>query len=362
MIAQESINITNQTLKLISHIDEFKGKWGASEPILPQKELFEKWQSTFVESVASSMRLRGNSISDRTVAEVIKSRTPDQSFATNHEQEAAGYADAVEVIHRSWKIIPFDERGIFNMHRRIFKYATWNVGFQNQYKSDPNPITINGADGTRLRSPIKTASPDETPKLMVRLTQWMCEQLESEKTHPLLAIAKFIAAFLAIHPFSDGNFRLGHLLAQLLMRKAGYGYMPYGSWEHTLEENREKYFPALFKIQESLKTTSPAWDPWFIAFLTPLFWQVQTLQRTLETYQAANLLREAKRKDLPELSVRIMEYVQTQKRVDMGDMITMTSSSRNTLKAHFRRLVEMGLLDLHGGGRGAWYTLRGLDR
>jgi hypothetical protein len=35
----------------------------------------------------------------------------------------------------------------------------------------------------------------------------------------------------------------------------------------------------------------------------------------------------------------------------------LTGASRNTLKEHFRQLVEKGHLTRHGGGRSTWYTL-----
>ena len=42
----------------------------------------------------------------------------------------------------------------------------------------------------------------------------------------------------------------------------------------------------------------------------------------------------------------------------MGEAIKLTGTSRNTLKQHFRALVERGTLDRHGSGRGVWYGLR----
>ena len=36
----------------------------------------------------------------------------------------------------------------------------------------------------------------------------------------------------------------------------------------------------------------------------------------------------------------------------------LTSASRNTLKQHFRALVERGALNQHGSARGVWYDLR----
>lgn len=41
-----------------------------------------------------------------------------------------------------------------------------------------------------------------------------------------------------------------------------------------------------------------------------------------------------------------------------GEAIKLTGVSRNTLKQHFRALVERGTLDQHGSGRGVWYGLR----
>ena len=41
----------------------------------------------------------------------------------------------------------------------------------------------------------------------------------------------------------------------------------------------------------------------------------------------------------------------------MGEAIRLTDGNRNTLKQHFRALVERGQLAQHGNGRGAWYSL-----
>jgi hypothetical protein len=42
----------------------------------------------------------------------------------------------------------------------------------------------------------------------------------------------------------------------------------------------------------------------------------------------------------------------------MGDAIRLTGGNRNTLKLHFRTLVEQGHLNQHGSGWGVWYELR----
>jgi predicted HTH transcriptional regulator len=61
---------------------------------------------------------------------------------------------------------------------------------------------------------------------------------------------------------------------------------------------------------------------------------------------------------LPELSLRIVEFAREHGRVTIGDPIKLTGVSRNTLKQHFRNLVEHGHLNQQGSGRGVWYALK----
>ncbi len=60
---------------------------------------------------------------------------------------------------------------------------------------------------------------------------------------------------------------------------------------------------------------------------------------------------------LPELAIQILDHARAHGRITMGDAVSITGASRNTLKLHFKTLRERGLLVLHGQGRGAWYSL-----
>ena len=60
---------------------------------------------------------------------------------------------------------------------------------------------------------------------------------------------------------------------------------------------------------------------------------------------------------LPELAVKILDYVRDQGRVTTRDMVREAGASPNTLKTTFRSLVDKKLLVRHGGGRSIWYGL-----
>ncbi len=95
----------------------------------------------------------------------------------------------------------------------------------------------------------------------------------------------------------------------------------------------------------------PNWQPWLLFFLRALAEQVRRLNKKVEREKLVLA-------PLPELSLQIVEFAREHGRVRMGDLIRMSGASRNTLKQHFRALVERGHLNQHGSGRGVWYELR----
>jgi predicted transcriptional regulator len=62
--------------------------------------------------------------------------------------------------------------------------------------------------------------------------------------------------------------------------------------------------------------------------------------------------------NLPDLSIQILDVLKDRGRVSIGEAVAIAGANRNTLKPHFKNLLEKGLIELHGQGRGAWYGLR----
>ena len=66
------------------------------------------------------------------------------------------------------------------------------------------------------------ATPDEVPILMGELMTWYSEAQMNKNIHPSVLAAFFHHRFVAIHPFDDGNGRLGRILMNLILMKNGY--------------------------------------------------------------------------------------------------------------------------------------------
>lgn len=352
MIQSNIVQITPEILSLIASVDEFKGAWRALGTLAPDRLSALRRVAT-IESVGSSTRIEGSKLSDREVERLL-SNLQIRSFTTRDEQEVAGYAEVMELVFSSWQDISLTENHIKQLHRDLLVYSEKDAWHRGNYKTSSNSVVAFDEDGKPFGVVFETATPFDTPRLMTELVAWFNEERESQGTgrlHPLLLIGIWVVVFLEIHPFQDGNGRLSRVLTTLLLLEAGYAYVPYSSLESVIEQSKEAYYLALRQTQGTIRTDAPDWQPWLIFFLRTMAEQVRRLNRKVEREK---LVLAA----LPELSLQIVEFAHDHGRITMGDAIRLTGGNRNTLKQHFRALVERGNLEQRGSGRGVWYQLK----
>ena len=349
MLGTESLQITREVLSLISRIDEFKGAWRALGTLAPDRLLALRRVAT-IESIGSSTRIEGSKLSDREVEKLL-SNLEIKSFETRDEQEVAGYAELMDLVFSSWQDIPFNENHIKQLHQTLLRHSEKDERHRGQYKTNSNSVVAFDENGTQIGIVFETASPFDTPRLMAELVAWVAQERDKAQLHPLLIISIFVVVFLEIHPFQDGNGRLSRVLTTLLLIQAGYAYVPYSSLESVIEVNKEAYYLALRQTQGTIRTATPNWQPWLVFFLRTLAEQVRRLEKKVERERIVLAT-------MPELSLQIVEFAREHGRITMADAINLTGASRNTLKQHFRNLVERNHLGQHGSGRGAWYELR----
>lgn len=352
MIQSQTVQITPEILSLIAGIDEFKGAWRALGTLAPDRLSALRRVAT-IESIGSSTRIEGSKLSDREIERLL-SNLQIKSFTTRDEQEVAGYAEVMELVFSSWQDITLTENHVKQLHRDLLTYSEKDAWHRGNYKTSTNSVVAFDEDGKQLGVVFESATPFDTPRLMTELvTHFNDERATPEagpQLHPLLQIGIWIVVFLEIHPFQDGNGRLSRVLTTLLLLQAGYAYVPYSSLESVIEHSKEAYYLALRQTQGTIRTETPNWQPWLLFFLRALAEQVRRLNRKVEREK---LVLAA----LPELSLQIVEFAREHGRITIGDAIRLTGGNRNTLKQHFRALVERGHLGQHGAGRGVWYEL-----
>jgi Fic family protein len=349
MFRTDNIQITTDILSLIARIDEFKGAWRALGTLAPDRLSALRRVAT-IESIGSSTRIEGSKLSDREVERLL-SNLQIKNFTSRDEQEVAGYAEVMELVFTSWPDITFTENHIKQLHQNLLVYSEKDAWHRGNYKTTSNSVAAFDENGTQIGIVFQTATPFDTPSLMTELVTWVQQEHAAGQLHPLLIIAVWVVVFLEIHPFQDGNGRLSRVLTTLLLLQAGYAYVPYSSLESVIEQSKEAYYLALRQTQGTIRTDAPNWQPWLVFFLRSLGEQVRRLEKKVEREKLVLAT-------LPELSLQIVEFAREHGRVTIGEAIKLTGASRNTLKQHFRALIERGHLNQHGSGRGVWYELR----
>lgn len=333
-------------IKLIAEIDEFKGFWkGLSS--FPVETLSKLRVLATIESIGSSTRIEGAKLSDREVEALLSGLMPS-SFRNRDEEEVAGYADAMKLIHESWSDIELTENNIKYLHKVLLKHSSkdqWHIG---NYKRQPNHVAAFDETGRQIGIVFETTSPADTPREMESLVSTTVRTIREGELHPLLLIADFILRFLAIHPFQDGNGRLSRILTNLLLLRFGYEYVQYSSLERIVESNKERYYSALRTSQQTLKSEEVNTDIWIGFFLEMLRKQQDLLAQKIE--------RERKLSLRPKLANDILQIVEEHGNVTVAGLAKTLNINRNTIKTRLQKLVEEGLLTLHGKGRGSYYT------
>ena len=349
MFSTDTLHISPEILRLIARIDEFKGAWRALGTLAPDRLSALRRVAT-IESIGSSTRIEGSKLTDREVEKLL-SNLAIQAFETRDEQEVAGYAELMDLVFNSWRAIPFNENYLKQLHQILLRHSQKDARHRGQYKTNSNRVAAFDENGEQIGIVFEAVSPFDTPRLMAELVAWVNDERDKSQLHPLLVIAIFVVVFLEIHPFQDGNGRLSRVLTTLLLFQAGYAYVPYSSLESVIEINKEAYYLALRQTQGSIRTDAPNWQPWLVFFLRSVAEQVRRLEKKVEREKIVLAA-------LPELSLQIVEFAQEHGRITIGAAIKLTGVSRNTLKQHFRNLVEHGHLNQQGGGRGVWYELK----
>lgn len=339
------LRITNEFLRLIAEVDEFKGRWQALGAVAPDR-LSSLRRIATIESVGSSTRIEGATLTNAEVDRLLAGLDV-RSFRSRGEQEVAGYAEVMELVFEAWRELPLTENHLKQLHGVLLKHAERDERHRGHYKTQPNRVEAFDADGRSLGVVFQTASPFDTPRLMAELVAWTTEALATGASHALLVIGAFVVRFLAVHPFQDGNGRLARVLTTLLLLRAGYSYVPFSSLERVVEENKDEYYRTLRRAQATLDGDESQLGDWLGFFLRCLAEQKRALER--------KVAREQVLAPSSPLDEQLLELVREHGRLTLAGATTLTGANRNTLKLHLRQLVEARRLRLRGRGRASWY-------
>lgn len=176
--------------------------------------------------------------------------------ATGDVHEVANYVRALEAGIAPDQSLPLSLRLIRDLHRILMTDVRGQERTPGEFRTSQNWIGPSGAlinNATFVPPP-----PDEMWQSLDRLERYLHEP---RILPPLVRLALIHYQFEAIHPFLDGNGRVGRLLVSLLLHHWQVLPQPLLYLSAFFESRRNDYYRLLFEV-----STKGAWSPWIEFF------------------------------------------------------------------------------------------------
>ena len=329
--------LTPEIVQLLAQIHEHKGEHAQ----VKEDELTHLIEIARIQSTEASNRIEGIYTSDDRLQKLVKDKTTPRDRS---EKEIAGYRDVLATIHESYQYIPVKPGMILQLHRDLYKYSGMSIG--GNYKTSDNVIEEEDAQGNK-HVRFRPVFSWETPEAMDRLCQAYNDMCNSGQYDPLLMIPVFIMDFLCIHPFNDGNGRMGRLLTLLLLYRAGYHVGKYISIEKLIERTKFNYYDDLQESSANWHDEANNYIP-FVTYQLGVIWAAYR-----EFADRVKIVNENTRKPNRVRDI-IKSHLGTITKTEI--MQQCPDVSQTTIQRALNDLVKSGEIIKIGGGRYTSYT------
>jgi Fic family protein len=248
------IEFDDELRTLLSVADRAVARLDGSIEALPNAELFV-FMYVRKEAVLSS-QIEGTQASLGDVLEV-EAKIFDP-LRPNDTEEILNYVEALNYGLDRLGSLPLSLRLIREIHERLMQGVRGQHATPGEFRRTQNWI---GPQGATLRTAaFIPPPPHELPRLLGAFETF----LHAADHLPLLIRLGLIhAQFETLHPFLDGNGRVGRLLITFCLCKQSELAKPVLYLSHYLKQHRSQYYDLLQATR-----TDGAWEPWLKFFLT----------------------------------------------------------------------------------------------
>lgn len=237
----------------LSEADRSLARLDGVAAVLPNPELFI---AMYVKKEALlSSQIEGTQASLQGVLEFEANGTPRDDI--NEIKEVINYVKAMDHGLKRLRDFPFSSRLIREIHAILLAGVRGRTKTPGEYRRSQNWI---GAAGATLAEAVFVPPPvDAVEELVSDLEKFIHAD---DSLPPLVKIALIHAQFETIHPFLDGNGRIGRLLITFYLCWKGILSRPLLYLSHYLKKNRDAYYQKLLAVR-----TQGDWEGWLGFFL-----------------------------------------------------------------------------------------------
>lgn len=335
-------------LDRLSLAERALGRLDGITMLLPHQELF-LYMYVRKEAVLSS-QIEGT---QSTLSDLLRFETEAREGQPIDDiREVSNYVDAMMYGLERLKELPLSLRLIREMHARLLQSGRGGTKDPGEFRRSQNWI-----GGTRPGNALYVPPPvTELDGCLGALESFMHE--EQSRLPALIKAGLLHVQFESIHPFLDGNGRIGRLLVTLYLCVQGVLRKPLLYLSLYLKTRRADYYRLLQEVRER-----GAWEAWLEFFL-------EGVEETAnQAFEAATRIVELFKRDRERITaeseragsaLRVHELLQTQPFLTSNQLVERTGLTAPTVNAALADLERLGLVEeVTGRKRGRVFAYRG---
>ena len=332
-----------EVLQLLSKADRELGRLDMYSNYIPNVDLFISMH--VAKEATQSSKIEGTQTN---IDEALLDKEDIPLDKRDDWEEVQNYIKAMEWAVLALDKLPFSARLIRETHKVLLQGVRGEKKQPGEFRTSQNWIggaTINDAI---FVPPVHTT----VPELMSDIEKF----LHNEETHfpELLKIGLVHYQFETIHPFLDGNGRVGRLLIPLYLVSKGILQKPILYLSDFFEKNRKLYYDNLTLVREKNDL-----NQWFKFFLVGI---IQTAESGIVTFDKILQLQKSTETQLQTLGSRaanakkVVDYLYTRPIINAEKISEITGISMPTAYKLIVDLERLEILkEITGGQRGRTY-------
>ena len=257
--------------------------------------------------------------------------------------DVVNYIKATEFAITRLQTLPLCNRLIKETHAVLMKGVRGHEKNPGEFRYSQNWI---GGQGSTLKNArYLPPSPDDMQNAMSDLEKYINTD---DDLDALIQTALIHYQFETIHPFLDGNGRVGRLLITLFLMDKGILTTPALYISYFLKKNRVEYYDRMTEVR-----TKGNYEQWIIFFLQAIMESAGDATSTIDeliTLHDTNTSVISKLGRASKNTMLVFDYLESNPIIDIGKTAEALSITFNTASSAVRRLVDAGILVQTGGG------------
>jgi len=331
------LNWTPKLVRALSDADQLLGRLAGEGRRLPNPHLlirpFVQREAVFSSRIEGTQSTLGELLASD--AGVVVARSPEDL------REVGNYVAALEHGIARLKTLPLSIRLVRELHEKLMTGVRGDHATPGELRRSQNWI---GPPGSTLTQATYVPPPHE--EMLDYLGSWE-KFLHDETLPPLVQTALMHYQFEAIHPFLDGNGRVGRLLITLLLMQRGVLPLPLLYLSAFFEATRRDYYDGLRAVTER-----SAWEDWLLYFLNGVARQSEdALSRAERINQQLDQWRKHVSRTGSGVALRLLDLLATNPFITMRKAEAQLGVAYNTAATALRRLVRLRIVKQVGDAR-----------